>query len=91
MAVGARRREIQYQFLTEALLISGTGAITGIAIAVSIPLFLRPLLPDNMNVPISVLSVIISFVVSSVTGIVFGYIPANRASKLQPTESLHHE
>src|SRR5690349_19802939 len=55
MAVGARRREIQYQFLTEALLISGTGAVTGIAIAVSIPLFLRPLLPDNMNVPISVL------------------------------------
>jgi len=91
MAVGARRREIQYQFLTEALLISGTGAITGIAIAVSIPLFLRPLLPDNMNVPISVLSVIISFVVSSVTGVVFGYIPANRASRLQPTESLHHE
>jgi putative ABC transport system permease protein len=91
MAVGARRREIQYQFLTEALLISGTGAITGIAIAVSIPLFLRPLLPENMNVPISAMSVLISFLVSSVTGIVFGYIPANRASKLQPTESLHHE
>ncbi|HZU44907.1 MAG TPA: ABC transporter permease [Terriglobales bacterium] len=91
MAVGARRREIQYQFLMEALLISGTGAITGIAIAVSIPLFLRPLLPDNMNMPISALSVVISFFVSSVTGIIFGYIPANRASKLQPTESLHHE
>jgi len=91
MAVGARRREIQYQFLMEALLISGTGAITGILIAVSIPLFLRPLLPDNMNVPISALSVVISFFVSSVTGIVFGYIPANRASRLQPTESLHHE
>jgi putative ABC transport system permease protein len=91
MAVGARRREIQYQFLMEALLISGTGAITGILIAVSIPLFLRPLLPDNMNMPISALSVLISFFVSSVTGIVFGYIPANRASRLQPTESLHHE
>ena len=91
MAVGARRREIQYQFLMEALLISGTGAVTGILIAVSIPLFLRPLLPDNMNVPISPLSVVISFVVSSVTGVVFGYLPANRASRLQPTESLHHE
>jgi len=34
---------------------------------------------------------VISFFVSSVTGIIFGYIPANRASKLQPTESLHHE
>jgi putative ABC transport system permease protein len=91
MAVGARRREIQCQFLAEALMISGTGAIIGILIAVSIPIFLRPFLPENLNVPISALSVVISFLTSSVTGIVFGYLPANRAARLQPTESLHHE
>ena len=91
MAVGATRREIQYQFLLEALMISGTGAVTGILIAVSAPLLLHALLPGNLTLPISAASVIISFLVSTATGVVFGFIPAERASKLQPMESLHHE
>ncbi len=91
MAVGARKAEIRFQFLIEAFLISGTGALIGIAIAVSIPVLLQPLLPDNLSVPISFFSVVLSFMVSSFIGVLFGYLPANRASKLQPTESLHHE
>ncbi len=91
MAVGARRREIQYQFLIEAFLISGTGALIGIAIATSIPVLIQPFLPGNLHVPISGLSVGLAFLVTCGIGILFGYLPANRAAKLHPTESLHYE
>ena len=90
-AVGARRSEILYQFLIEAFLISGVGAVIGILIAVGVKFFVEPLLPIeyNMHIPISIGSIVVSFVVSCGTGVLFGYLPANRASKLQPTESLH--
>jgi putative ABC transport system permease protein len=90
-AVGARREEILYQFLIEAVMISGTGALAGIAIAVSIPIVVRPLLPGNLTVPISWVSVLLAFLVSCLTGILFGYLPASRAARLQPTESLRYE
>ena len=91
MAVGAPRREIRWQFLLEAILISGTGALTGILIAVSIPLLLRPLLPGGFPVSVSWISVIVAFLVTCLTGVLFGYLPANRAAGLQPTESLRYE
>jgi putative ABC transport system permease protein len=92
-AVGARTDEILYQFLIEALIISGLGAIIGILIAVSIKIVVEPLIPPEvgLRIPISIYSVVVSFVVSCATGVLFGYLPANRASKLQPTESLRHE
>jgi len=90
-AVGAKRSEILYQFLIEAFLISGIGALVGILIAVGVKIVVEPLLPVeyNIRIPISLASIVISFVVSCGTGVLFGYLPANRASKLQPTESLH--
>jgi putative ABC transport system permease protein len=92
-AVGANRREILFQFLIEALLISGLGAVLGILIALSIKVVAEPLVPAQyqVHIPISGLSVIVAFAVSCSTGILFGYLPANRASRLQPTEALHHE
>jgi putative ABC transport system permease protein len=92
-AVGANRREILFQFLIEALIISGLGAVLGILIAISIKLVAEPLVPVeyNMHIPISVASILVAFFVSCSTGILFGYLPANRASRLQPTEALHHE
>ncbi len=90
-AIGAPRREILYQFLIESFLISGAGAIVGILIGVSIPVVIQPLLPGNLRVPISGLSVVVAFLVSCSTGIFFGYLPANKAAKLQPTESLRYE
>ncbi len=91
MAVGAQRREIRWQFLLEALIISGTGALVGILIAVSIPVAVRPLLPGGFPVSVSWISVIVAFLVTCLTGVLFGYLPANRAAGLQPTESLRHE
>ena len=90
-AIGAAKREILYQFLLEALIISGTGAVLGILIALGIPILVQPLLPDGMAIPISGLSVVIAFAVSCMTGMVFGYLPASRAAKLQPTEALRYE
>jgi putative ABC transport system permease protein len=90
-AIGAARKEIMYQFLVEAFLISGGGAVLGILIGVAIPVTAQMLLPGNLRVPISPVSVIVAFVVSCSTGLLFGYLPANEAAKLQPIESLRYE
>jgi putative ABC transport system permease protein len=92
-AIGARRDEILYQFLIEALIISGVGALIGIGIAVSIKILVEPLIPPEvgLHIPISVGSVIAAFVVSCATGLLFGFLPARSAAKLQPTESLRYE
>ncbi|HXX43227.1 MAG TPA: ABC transporter permease [Candidatus Acidoferrales bacterium] len=95
-AIGASHDAIRFQFLMEALAISGTGALAGVLIAIAIPAlmnFLIGFFPDaeGIVVPVSWVSVLLAFVVSSSTGLVFGFLPANRAARLQPTESLHHE
>ena len=90
-AIGAPKREILYQFLIEALIISGLGATIGIAIALAIPILARPFLPDGVSIPISRLSIVVAFLVSCLTGMIFGYLPASRAAKLQPTEALRYE
>jgi putative ABC transport system permease protein len=92
-AVGAQRDEILYQFLIEALIISGLGAIIGILIAVSVKIIVEPLIPPEvgLKIPISIYSVLVSFVVSCATGVLFGFLPASKASKLQPTDALRYE
>ena len=95
-AVGAPRDAILYQFLMEAFLISGTGAVIGIVIAVSIPVAINLVLrviPEAVGIrmPVSWISVVLAFVVSCSTGILFGYLPASRAASLHPTESLRYE
>jgi putative ABC transport system permease protein len=95
-AIGARRDAILYQFLTEAVLISGTGALIGIGIAVSIPVIINFLLrffPEvgAVTIPVSWISVLLAFIVSCSTGLLFGYLPASRAANLHPTESLRYE
>jgi putative ABC transport system permease protein len=90
-AIGAARKEILYQFLIEAFLISGGGAVIGILIGIAIPVVIQSFLPGNLRVPVSPLSVVISFVVSCSTGLFFGYLPANEAASLQPVESLRYE
>ena len=90
-AIGARHREILYQFLLEAFFISGFGSVLGILIAVAIPVTVQPLLPGNIRVPVPWQSVVLAFLVSCSVGVFFGYLPAERAAQLQPTESLRYE
>jgi putative ABC transport system permease protein len=88
-AVGATNAEIQLQFLSEALLISLIGGIGGVISGLALPYSVRFL--TQYRIPISGLSVIVAIFVSAVVGVVFGTVPAARAAKLDPVESLRYE
>jgi putative ABC transport system permease protein len=90
MAVGASRREVLEQFLTESVVISVAGGFIGILVGVAIPLSVRFFL-EGVRVPISITSVVVAFGVSLAVGVLFGILPANRASQLNPTEALRYE
>jgi putative ABC transport system permease protein len=88
-AVGATNREIRFQFLAEAILISFVGGVVGIVAGLAIPYSVRFL--TDYRIPISGLSAIIAIFVSALVGIIFGTVPAARASQLDPVESLRYE
>jgi putative ABC transport system permease protein len=88
-AVGATNREIRFQFLAEAMLISLVGGFIGILIGLAIPFSVRFF--TAYRIPISGLSAIIAIGVSSLVGIIFGTLPATRAAQLDPVESLRYE
>jgi putative ABC transport system permease protein len=88
-ALGATNREIRFQFLSEAVLISVGGGLLGVIIGLAVPYSVRFL--TQYRLPISGLSAIVAIVVSSLVGIFFGTIPAARAAKLDPVESLRYE
>jgi len=89
MSVGGRAIDIMMQFLIEAILISITGgligAVLGIVSAKAIAFFL------NWPVLISQSSIVLSFLVCAITGVFFGYYPAQKASRLDPIEALRYE
>jgi putative ABC transport system permease protein len=101
MAVGASRHAVLEQFLTESVVISVGGGLLGILVGISIPLGVRfftdaisraiPSVAPLSHVPISVTSVLVAFGVSLAVGVVFGMLPASRASQLNPTEALRYE
>jgi putative ABC transport system permease protein len=88
-AMGATNAEIRFQFLSEAILISLIGGFGGVIIGLALPYSVRFL--TEYRVPVSGLSVIVAMFVSAVVGILFGTVPAARAAKLDPVESLRHE
>jgi putative ABC transport system permease protein len=90
MAVGASRKEILIQFLTEAVLVSLSGGVIGIMVGISIPLSVQ-FFVDSVQIPISTTAIAVAFGVSMMVGLIFGMLPANRASKLNPTEALRYE
>ncbi len=90
MAVGARRRDVLEQFLAEAVMISLAGGVAGILIGVAIPLSVQ-FFTDEVQIPISPVSIGVAFTVSVLVGLIFGILPANRAAKLNPTEALRYE
>ncbi|MBZ5582109.1 MAG: ABC transporter permease [Acidobacteriia bacterium] len=89
LAVGASPREILLQFLTEAIMVSLSGGLIGILVGVAIPLSVG--LFTDVRIPISTMAIVVAFGVSSLVGLVFGMLPANRAAHLNPTEALRYE
>ncbi|MFQ3568224.1 MAG: ABC transporter permease [Aggregatilineales bacterium] len=89
-AVGAQRRDIQLQFLTEATVLSLVGGAIGIALAVLGALGVSAFLP-NLQVSIQLSSVVFATAISLAIGIFFGLYPANRAAALNPIDALRYE
>ncbi len=89
-AVGARRRDILVQFLTEAMTLSLIGGGLGIALGYAIGT-LATLHPRMVNVVVPVWAVLLGFGISAGTGIVFGLVPALKAALLNPIDALRHE
>jgi putative ABC transport system permease protein len=88
-ALGATNREIRFQFLAEAMTISLVGGLIGVVIGLALPYSVRFL--TEYRIPISGLSAIVAIVVSTLVGVIFGTLPATRAAKLDPVESLRYE
>ncbi|HWB27463.1 MAG TPA: ABC transporter permease [Chitinophagaceae bacterium] len=89
MAIGARGRDILMQFLIEAILISITGGLIGIGLGIISTKLVNTLLKWPTLITES--SVVISFLVCVVTGVFFGYYPAQKASVLDPIDALRYE
>ena len=88
-ALGATRREIRMQFVTEAVFLSLSGGIVGTVLGLALPLSVNLLTP--FHIPISIWSAVIALSTSMMVGIIFGTVPANRAAALDPVETLKYE
>lgn len=88
-AIGAQRRDILLQFLTESVMVSALGGLAGILIGVITVLALRGVTGWTMEV--SPTSVIMSFSFSATIGVIFGLYPAKKASSLDPIVALRHD
>ncbi|WP_080945966.1 MacB family efflux pump subunit [Moraxella bovoculi] len=90
MAVGARQSDIMGQFLIEAVLVCILGGILGILMAFGIGGLINKFGGGNFAVIYSPLSIVVAFVCSTLIGVVFGFLPARNASRLNPVDALAH-
>jgi len=88
-ALGAKKRDIIFQFLSETLILTLFGGILGIILGSLIPFFVTHF--GQMRTVITTSSLVLAFGISAAVGIIFGLYPAYRAANMDPIESLRHE
>jgi putative ABC transport system permease protein len=88
-ALGATRREILLQFLTESVFLSLCGGAIGTLFGLALPFSVR--LFTDFNIPINPWSAVLAIATSAIVGIIFGTLPASRAANLDPVETLKYE
>ncbi|MGB1041225.1 MAG: ABC transporter permease, partial [Flavobacteriales bacterium] len=88
-AIGAKKNDIKLQFILEASFISLFGGIIGILLGIGLSYAVEIFL--DMPTQISIFSIFLSFIISVLIGIVFGYLPANKAAEQNPVNSLKYE
>jgi len=91
MAVGARQSDIMQQFLIEAILVCILGGLLGIGLAFAIGELINSVAGDSFKVIYSPTSIIAAFVCSTLIGVIFGFLPARNAAKLDPVEALSRD
>ena len=89
-AIGARRRDIIRQFLTEAMTLTGAGGIIGVSLGAGISFTINKLFP-SLPSAVPLWSVIAAVTASMSIGLFFGIYPAMKASRLDPVEALRYE
>ena len=88
-AIGARPRDVRRQFLVEALLMSTGGGLLGVVVGLGAAQFMEAWLGWPARVPPA--AVIVSFTVSVLVGVTFGFYPAAKASRIEPITALRFE
>ena len=88
-ALGARKRDITTQFLVETVALSAGGGLIGVLVGVSAPFLVSSL--ADMEVIVTLWSVVLAFGISGAVGVAFGLYPASAAAELDPIEALRHE
>jgi putative ABC transport system permease protein len=88
-SLGARKKHIVLQFMTESAVLAATGGLIGLLLAYGVVALCRALTPIPLK--ISAVAVIVALVVSTGVGLFFGIYPATRAAKLDPIEALRAE
>ena len=89
MAIGAKGKDILAQFLIESVLISITGGVVGVMIGLLATYVVNTFIGWPVN--ITFYSIVLSFLVCTITGVFFGWYPARKASDLEPITALRYE
>lgn len=89
MAIGAKGKDILAQFLIESVLISITGGIVGVVLGLLATYVVKVFI--GWPVSITFYSIVLSFLVCTITGVFFGWYPARKASDLEPITALRYE
>jgi len=89
-AIGARRRDVIWQFLTEAMVLTGAGGVIGVLLGGGISLLINALVP-KLPSSIPLWSILLAVAVSMSVGLFFGIYPAIKAARLDPVEALRYE